>query len=520
VLRRVLLLLGWLVSLGVAFVLGVLIHKHRDAIRARFRTFQEISVVATNLYDVRVRKLAFPAEGRDGALDALGDGVLVVNRRGKAWFINRQLSVVALPLTVPVNVAEFESDPFNRNTIAQDRFSVKDILVQRTAAGIRILASHLYWHSKERCNTLRVSVTESDSTRLLSTSSGPGTWRTAYESAPCRELIESPDKRSLHVTLGAGGRMAPLGNDRILLTVGEFSAEYSVEPGKDSVDAYGKTMLIDLAAGSATQFTRGHRNPQGLAVAPDGRIWETEHGARGGDELNLLVQGRHYGAPYVSLGTQYEMKVWPHGMTQGRHDGFEKPFFAWVPSIATSQLIIVRGSAFPWWTGDLLVGSLAARALHRVRVDEGRVILVEPIPLGYRIRDIAELTNGTIAIKTDEDFVLFLDNIESASPSELSPATRGAVVAGQCRSCHAMQAGAPAGIGPNLWGIVGRPVASAPGYAYSDAIRRVGGAWTSDRLRTFLADPGAFAPGNRMQATAGLSPQQLSDLLSYLETLR
>jgi cytochrome c2 len=521
VLRRVLLLALAAILVGAGFAAGVLTHKYRVAIRSRLRSMQSSPIVQTNLYSVRVEKQSIPGSGRDGAIEVLGDGLLLVNRDGRTWYVTKERALRPLALQVPINLAEFASDPYNESTTNQDRFSVKGILVQELGPRIRIGAAHLYWYRERRCNVLRVSVTETTVDSLLSGATGGGSWKTLFESRPCRELNSAPDGRSRHVTLGAGGRLAALPDGRLILSVGEFSAEYTAENGAtDANDSYGKTIVIDPATSRAVTFTRGHRNQQGITVGPNGEVWGAEHGSRGGDELNLLVAGKDYGAPNVTYGTQYEMKVWPRNPRQGRHEGFEKPVFAWVPSIAPSQLIVLRGQAFPYWAGDLMVSSLASLTLYRVRVEDGRVIFVEPISIGHRIRDLVEMPNGTIALKTDDDLLVYLSNLAATSTAQLSPVQQGELLAGQCRSCHTMEPTAPAGIGPNLWGVVGRAVASRPGYQYSEALRRAGGHWTQERLRAFLSDPGTFAPGNRMQTTTKYSAAELHNLIIYLETLR
>jgi len=518
-LRRVFVIFLALGALGAAFLSGAYAHKYREAIRARLRSLQSSPVIQTNLYNLRVEKLAVQGEGRDGAIDVLGDGLLFVNRKGRAWYVSKQRALQPLTLQVPINLAEFEGDSTNATTTAQDRFSIKDILVQQIPSGVRVLASHMYWHRERHCNTLRVSAIETTTADILAGRTGAATWRTLLETS-CRELNTSPDGRTRHVTLGAGGRLAQLSERQILLTVGEFIAEHDTDSFESATELFGKTALIDLTTGSVNTFTQGHRNPQGLTVAPDARIWLTEHAARGGDELNLLVRGRHYGAPHVSYGTQYEMMVWPRSKIQGRHEGYEKPFFAWVPSIAPSQLIVVSGKSFPWWSGDLLVSALESRSLYRVHVEGDRVAFVEPISIGHRIRDIVETPEGSIVLKTDDDFLVFIDNFDTAPSASLDSVTRGAIVSGQCSSCHSLTEGAPSGIGPNLWGVLGRRVATASGYSYSSALQRVGGVWTPERLREFVRNPSAFAPGNRMLTATTYSDQQLDDLLYYLQTLR
>lgn len=512
----------WMITLGTSFLGGAWAYKHRDRIRGRLRALQGGSIIQTNLYNLRVEKLAVPGEGWFGSVTAFEDGVLLVNRLGRFWFIDEERSLHPLALQVPINFEQFEADTRADQTTNLDRFAVKDLIVQQLGDRVRVLASYNYWHSERRCYALRVSAIEATRAQVLSdVADTTVAWRTVYESVPCRDLVDAGDG-TRHPTLGAGGRLAALSDRLVLVTVGEFTAEYQPPPGTlPEDDHYGKTMLVDLLSGTARPYTWGHRNAQGLAVAPDGRVWLTEHGPRGGDELNLLIEGRDYGAPHVSYGTQYEMMVWPYSTTQGRHDGFEKPMHVWTPATGISEVLVLGGRQFPWWTGDLLVTSLAALTMHRVRVDEGRVIFDEPITIGHRIRDITETAAGVIVIKTDDDFLIFLDNAESAdAEATLEPVVRGELLAGQCRSCHPMAPGAPAGIGNNLWGVVGSRVASSRGFAYSEVLRGVGGTWTRPRLLEFLADPGAFAPGNSMEMTARYTEQQLDDLVTYLETLR
>ncbi len=113
----------------------------------------------------------------------------------------------------------------------------------------------------------------------------------------------------------------------------------------------------------------------------DGQLWTTEHGMRGGDELNRVMDAGDYGWPLDNLGTLYSGEVATSPSGPGRHTTFTPPAFAWVPSIATSNVMQLQGF-HETWDGDLLVGSLKARTIFRVRVQEGRVIYVEPIPIG------------------------------------------------------------------------------------------------------------------------------------------
>jgi glucose/arabinose dehydrogenase len=141
----------------------------------------------------------------------------------------------------------------------------------------------------------------------------------------------------------------------------------------------------------------GHRNPQGLTVDPStGELWESEHGPRGGDELNRVLPGANYGWPVVTHGMNYDGRP-ISARTEG--PGLEPPAWHWTPSIAVSPIHIYQGDAFPRWKNQLFVGSLAQQKLLRMSVAGGRVAHVELVfeKLG-RIRDIKTGPDGLLYI--------------------------------------------------------------------------------------------------------------------------
>ncbi|HEX9897691.1 MAG TPA: PQQ-dependent sugar dehydrogenase, partial [Candidatus Methylomirabilis sp.] len=445
------------------------------------------------------------------------------------WFTDGARSLHPLSLRIPLNFAEFEADPYNAQTNLRERFAVKDILVMPGAdGGVRLLASHNHWHADQDCYSLRVSSIETTVDQLLAGTPPAGGWKTAFETQPCRPLTEAPNGKTRNPTLGAGGRLVALNQHEILLSVGGFGPETQTDADDQSSgtqslnNSYGKTIRIDLGTGQSRIFSWGHRNPQGLAAVGDSLIWLTEHAARGGDELNRVLEGRNYGFPLVSYGTDYESMIWRGNPRQGRHDGYEKPALAWIPSIGVSQLMVIQGNAFPSWRGDLLVSSLSATSLFRVRIEDGRAIFSEQIAMGHRIRDIIETPAGTIVLKTDDNLLVYLEPVDAAAGADGSvpPSARGELLASPCRGCHTFEPGGPNGIGPNLWGVVGRPIASVRNFAYSNGLQAAEGRWTEAALRRFLSNPEAFAPGTAMQQTTTYDDGQLSDLIAYLQTLR
>lgn len=149
-------------------------------------------------------------------------------------------------------------------------------------------------------------------------------------------------------------------------------------------------------------WSYGHRNPQGLAIHPEtGVVWEDEHGPQGGDELNVILPGRNYGWPVIGYGVNYGGAT-IHESTE--REGMEQPVHYWVPSIATSGLLVYTGDAFSEWKGNLFVGGLAGAQLARLTMDGNAVVEEETLLQGVgRIRDIEQGPDGLIYVAIDSD---------------------------------------------------------------------------------------------------------------------
>ncbi|MCG6207000.1 PQQ-dependent sugar dehydrogenase [Rhodopseudomonas sp. HC1] len=145
----------------------------------------------------------------------------------------------------------------------------------------------------------------------------------------------------------------------------------------------------------------GHRNPQALAFNPaDGKLWEIEHGPRGGDEVNIIAAGKNYGWPVIGYGIDYSgAKI--HEATA--KPGMEQPVKYWVPSIAPSGLAFYTGKLFPKWNGSLFAGALAGKMLVRLSLSGDKVTAEERLlqPLNERIRDVRQGPDGALWLLTD-----------------------------------------------------------------------------------------------------------------------
>ena len=144
--------------------------------------------------------------------------------------------------------------------------------------------------------------------------------------------------------------------------------------------------------------TLGHRNPLGLAFAPDGRLWSTEMGPEGGDELNLIARGRNYGWPEASYGSHYEGAPIPDDH-KGR--GFEEPKVWWNPSVSPGSLLIYTGDLFPQWKGDALIGALSGQAFIRADINGETARKADQWDMGARIRAVDQGPGGEVFLLED-----------------------------------------------------------------------------------------------------------------------
>lgn len=145
--------------------------------------------------------------------------------------------------------------------------------------------------------------------------------------------------------------------------------------------------FVDRPGALPTIWSYGHRNPQGLTVHPQtGELWATEHGPKGGDELNLILKGANYGWPAVTHGINYDGTIVSN---ETQRAGMESPKTHWTPSIGVSALAFYQGNRFPTWDNQLLVASLASQELRLVRIESGKVTKQEVVIQGMgRIRDV------------------------------------------------------------------------------------------------------------------------------------
>jgi glucose/arabinose dehydrogenase len=228
----------------------------------------------------------------------------------------------------------------------------------------------------------------------------------------------SPDKKFLFLTVGDRQRMTPAQDpDNPLGKILRLTLDGKPAPGNPQAGTVGAPSVPVIAPPRNTEIAKtapvvstytfpgpnltpsetwstGHRTPYGLAFAPDGRLWELEHGPRGGDELNLIEPGKNYGWPLVSYATNYDGTPIPSPDTR---PDLAKPVIYWTPVIAPGNFVFYSGAMFPEWQGSALIGGLNTRTLSRVTFDKnGGAAPAERWSVGHQIRDVAVAPDGAV----------------------------------------------------------------------------------------------------------------------------
>lgn len=212
--------------------------------------------------------------------------------------------------------------------------------------------------------------------------------------------------------INLGGRLVANKDGTLFVTVGDRFTErdkaqdLSADNGKIvRINSDGSipndNPFVSRKGARAEIWTLGHRNPEGLAIRPsDGSLWDVEHGAKGGDEINLIKPGHNYGWPVITYGVDYSGEKIGIGTSK---PGMDQPVYYWDPSIAPSGMAFYTGNLFPQWKGNLFIGALKFKSVRRLVMRADKVVGEETLlgDLGERIRDIRQGPDGALYILTD-----------------------------------------------------------------------------------------------------------------------
>lgn len=504
----------------------------------------------TSLQRLHINKVKLPEDlGDGGTMVVAGTDVIIVTRKGSLFGIDFQNfeKINVMSPSLDLGFAALEEDGWPaRDLFNPEKVRVKGGYIDPKGEGaVDLYVSHHFYD--EGCFTSKLSriSLEKNSNEFQA----KGVWEELYETTPCMRPLSDlyDDEKSVkrwefggHIS---GGKIIRYDDDHLLLSMGDhFYDGYDKEPyAQDEDKSYGKFILVNINNGDHRNYAIGSRNSQGIYKDRDGIIWATEHGPGGGDELNIIEDGGNYGWPLETFGIQYHHNAWPESEDQGRHNRFTEPMFAWANAIAPSELIRVEGNKFGIWEGDLLVTSLKDKAIHRLRPDSenNRIIYDERIEIGHRIRNIVELHDESLLLRTDDKYLIHIDDagpvyelfdyetflsdnevarrimeLDEDDDQRAMDINEGALVFQRsCANCHEM--GGRSLIAPRLNGLANREVGSLTDFNYSAALEASEKIWDKDLLNNYLNAPESTFPGTSM-SRINLSDEEIEMLTDYL----
>lgn len=346
--------------------------------------------IQTLLFDFDIKWISVSSEEIYGAIIPITkDSILHISQYGMITWKNL-LTGKNFNHNIPnleLNSNEFELFTLkNKITSAHSAFGVKDAQIINSGENTStIIVSATYFDTFNDCVDLRVF-----SIQLETPKSG---WKQLFVSKPC---INSYDGMP-----SWGGGLAANGKNSVYLTIGDVLHDgvNNKDLVSDKVSDYGKIFDINLETQSYQIHSIGHRNPQGIIKTAQNLLLAVEHGPEGGDELNLILEGKHYGWPMVTFGVDYGSFKWPSNKKNGFHEGYEQPIMTWTPAIGPSDLDeVVSTKKNAIWENDIIISGLRSHSLLRLKLKNKSVIFIEEIDIGRRLRKIKTL-NRTVFLK-------------------------------------------------------------------------------------------------------------------------
>lgn len=500
-------------QLSIAYRVHVRLESYYNSLfRTETPTWRNIS---TSHLTLRERSVSLPVKAEyfgGGITDFQGRSVLVLDRLGHFFHVEnertRELSIEPPDNRVAELRRQEKAGRFSPASINYKWFRYNDVLHMDNAGKQWLLVSYTEWQPDDFCFNSAMAQLD------LPTGALPENWKATADdwhivarTEPCLAPLEFGTAIK---GIEAGGRMAVSDESTVIWSSGSYERDDAypeVTPlAQDDENDYGKILEVSLETGEIRHIAKGLRNPQGLTIDVDGTIWVTDHGMRGGDELNRVFEGANFGYPIVSYGTRYTREPAGASGIHSGHNGFDKPIVAFVPGIAPSSAITIKDFHYAW-DNDIIVGAFRGD-LYRVRVEDDRTIFAERIEIGVRPRDMVMLEDGSFAVWTDFRQLIFYSVEDAPDPTQIvlgriegitSDRLRSNVasVFEGCLSCHSMNEGEH-GSGPSLANLCGRSLGSTDFQDYSDALQGLGGGWTTEQIANFINDPQSFSPGTTM----------------------
>ena len=346
-----------------------------------------IPPVHSDSIELKIRSVDLQATqvegGRGAALAVMKDGTLLLGggERGDALFQYRDGSLASIGKLLQQNERNRDS-----------RFGPTDIgVLSETSNQAQLLISYPQLNKQRNCVRLVAFRYTFDRTAL--SIKKQERW---FQGKPC-----VPVGAVQH----AAGRIEVVDSSSAYLTTGDLGFRRINEV--KSRQWLGGVFLV--TAKIVKQLSSGHRNPQGIALI-NNNLYISEHGPRGGDELNLIKPGKDYGWPFVTYGAPYGPGDYIKPNRTGTHVGYEEPVYQWTPSVAPTELAVVPNQL--QWGGlqnYLVMGTLAAQSLVFIELKGSSIagkVIQESV--GERIRDLEVMPNGQLVASTDSGKLLFI----------------------------------------------------------------------------------------------------------------
>jgi glucose/arabinose dehydrogenase len=473
-------------------------------------------VIETSTLPLRVKKIqirefiSFASEG--GALTIANGRMLVMDRLGNIFLYEAgEFKKIEIP-KIPNRINEYllKGMELNSNTMRVNSIAFDNQKSHLYISFTKYIAKKNY--------RLVIAYLALNATLL----SPEGEWVEVYESDDTEQM-------------GAGGSGGKLYIDgrKLIFSVGNpdsigYKDEWKEEPYLVKGDGYSKVQDKKSSFGKIYEYSLddqkiqlksfGHRNVQGL-TKKDNKIYAVEHGPQGGDEINIIENGKNYGWPIKTFGTRYGTYDFNGLESKLSKKGYADPVYSFVPSIGTSSIEALN-SFHERWNGDFLVGSLKAQSLYRIHMGgTGNVIFAEPIYIGHRIRDISAkndeitlLTDDALLISIKVDNELLKKNQKGDGISlQVHPKLQ------RCTACHSFEPSNPTSLAPTLKQVIGKKVGSDNFDGYSEAFKNTNKTWNEGDMVKFLLNPQKQMPGTKMP-NPGISEAQAIEITKILSS--